>query len=120
MRSFARMKAFERDIEKENEKVPIAINNLLKMGYALENTATYLCSACQEWQVGYYPYVLEKTKVSPYGTIRGYTVHYIDGVPKCKKCGKDLIFLLNPKSSKNRCPKCGTDNVKVKFAGYFD
>ena len=88
-------------------KVSDEITNLLEKGYMLEARAQYLCSTCKEWQTHEEPYILEPTIVSPYGTIREYKVHYLFDYPHCTKCGNDLTFILNPRSSKNPCPKCG-------------
>ena len=120
MRLFAWIKTLERDILSGKEAAPEEIYNLLKDGYGLECVATYLCPTCHEWQVGRFPYVLEKIRVSPYGTIREYNVHYLDGKPKCEKCGTELEFILNPRSGKNKCPKCGTDNMRVSQFGFYD
>lgn len=120
MRLFAWIKTLERDILSGKEAAPEEIKNLLKDGYGLECVATYLCPTCHEWQVGRFPYVLEKIRVSPYGTIRKYNVHYLDGKPKCEECGTELEFILNPRSGKNKCPKCGTDNMRVSQFGFYD
>lgn len=58
--------------------------------------------------------------LTPYGTIREYKVHYLDGNPNCEKCGTELEFILNLRSGKNRCPKCGTDNMKAGHFGFYD
>ena len=120
MRLFAWVKSLERDILSGKEAAPEEIINLLKNGNELECVATYLCPSCHEWQVGTFPYVLEKIRVSPYGTIREYKVHYLNGKPKCEKCGAELEYILNPRSGKNKCPKCGTDNMRVSHFGHYD
>lgn len=120
MRLFAWIKTLECDILSGKEAAPEEIKNLLKDGYGLECVATYLCPTCHEWQVGRFPYVLEKIRVSPYGTIREYNVHYLDGKPKCEECGTESEFILNPRSRKNKCPKCGTDNMRVSQFGFYD
>lgn len=120
MRLFAWIKTLQRDILSGKEEAPEEIKDLLKSGHELDCVATYLCPTCQEWQVGYFPYILERTKVSPYGTVREYRVHFLDGNPKCEKCETELEFILNPRSSKNRCPKCGEDNMMSSHFGYYD
>lgn len=117
---FARTKTLERNILNGDEEAPDEIKELLKTGHELECVATYLCPTCQEWQVGRFPYVFEPIIVSPYGTIREYKVHYLDGNPHCENCGTELEFILNPRSGKNWCPKCGTDNMKVGHFGFYD
>ena len=117
---FARTKTLECNILSGDEEAPDEIKCLLESGNELECVATYLCPTCQEWQVGHFPYVLELINVLPYGTIRDYKVHFVNGEPKCEKCNTVLKFILNPRSSKNRCPKCGTDNMKVGNFGFYD
>ena len=110
----------EHGIRSGEENAPEVIKELLSKGHHLNGVATYLCPICHEYQVGYYLYVFESTKATPYGTIREYAVHYIDGAPHCEKCGSELVFVLNPRSSKQPCPKCGTDNMNVSAFGYYD
>ena len=120
MMLFAKERDREEPILRGEECASEEIVRLLQQGLKLRYVATYHCPACQEWTNVESPYVLEKTHVSPYGTVREYKVHFLYGVPKCEKCGAGLIFLLNPRSSKNHCPKCGTDNMIVKLRGYCD
>ena len=117
---FARLKTMETDIKSGKKDAPADIKALLAAGYELKCVATYLCPVFKEWQTQKYPYVLEKTQVSPYGTIREYKVHYLGDEPKCKTCGTNLEFILNPRSSKNCCPRCGTSDMKVGPKGYYD
>ncbi len=95
-------------------KVDKEITDLIDKGYSVWGRAQYLCETCKEWQTLEDPYILEPTVVSPYGTIREYKVHYIFGNPKCEKCGKEVTFILNPRSSKNPCPKCGKYTIFAK------
>ncbi len=120
MKLFALERNLEKDILSGKEEASDEIKALLKSGSKVRYVATYLCPTCKEWQVGHFPYILELIKVSPYGTIREYKVHYLNGKPKCKKCDAELEFILNPRSSKNRCPKCGTDNMRFSSVGYYD
>lgn len=120
MRSFAEIKTLERNIISGDEKAPEDIKRLLESGNELECVATYLCPTCRELQIGNYPYALELINVSPYGTIRNNIVHFVSGIPKCGKCNTELEFILNPRSSKNRCPKCGTNKMKVSRFGFYD
>ena len=117
---FAWIKTMEADIKGGKRAAPADIKALLDAGHELECVATYLCPACKEWKTEDYPYVLEKTQVSPYGTIREYKVHYLREHPRCKTCGTDLEFILNPRSSKNCCPLCGTSDMKVGSWGCYD
>ena len=117
---FARQRAIEKEILDGKKEASDEIKNLLKSGCKLNIVANYLCPACQEWQVDNFPYILELIKVSPYGTIRDYKVHFLNGKPRCKKCGGELVFILNPRSGKNQCPKCGTDNMRFSGFGYYD
>ena len=117
---FRRVKDLEQDIKCGKVEVPKTIAALLETGHEVNCVATYLCPVCREWQVGYEPYVFEIVKASPYGTIREYKVHHISGIPKCEKCGAELSFVLNPRSSKTPCPKCGTENMKIGSFWYYD
>lgn len=120
MRLFARTKTLEDHIKSGREEAPQEIVDLLDTGHEIDCVATFLCPTCQEWQTKNDPYILEKIRVSPYGTIREYKVHFINEKPKCEKCGTVLTFILNPRSSKNKCPKCGTENMKVGSIGFYD
>ncbi len=111
---------YERDILSGKEKASDEIISLLKAGHKIHFVATYLCPTCREWQTGYYPYIFEPVVTSPNGTIRDYKVHFLNGEPKCEKCGTKLVFLLNPRSSKNCCPKCEEANMTTKFMGWYD
>jgi len=95
-------------------KVNKEIQELIEKGYSLKGNAQYVCSTCKEWQTLETPYIFEPLVISPYGTIRDYKVHYVMGNPICKKCGKELSFILNPKSSKNPCPRCGKYTLFAK------
>ena len=95
-------------------KVDKEITDLINKGYSVEGNAQYLCDTCKEWQTLENPYILETIAVSPYGTIREYKVHYIFGTPKCERCGNEVAFILNPRSSKNPCPKCGKYTLSAK------
>ena len=118
---FAWVKKLERKIKLGEKEVPEEIRTLLNTGKTLDCVANYLCPCCKEWTTRFdVPYVFEAKHVSPYGTIREYEVHYLYGQPKCEKCGADLVYILNPRSSKNKSPKCGTDNMRVGQYGYYD
>ena len=116
---FARVRKLEMQL-KENRDAPDSILELLDKGEHIYAHASYLCPTCREWVNDTVLYILEKISVSPYGTVRDYKVHYLDTPPKCKKCKAELIFLLNPRSGKNKCPKCGMDNMRAKLIGSFD
>ena len=112
------------DLRKEiidgEEKAPQEIVEMLKKGCKLHCVSTFLCPTCKEWQTHDDPYIFEPIVVSPYGTIREYKIHYVYGTPVCEKCGTELEYIINPRSSKCNCPKCGEDNMKVSFCGYYD
>ena len=117
---FAREKTLEREIMNGEREAPDEIKNLLKSGHELDMVGNYLCPTCQEWKVVRHPYILELIKVSPHGANIDYKVHFLNGNPKCEKCGGELEFIIRPRSGKNRCPKCGTDNMRVSHLGYYD
>ena len=101
-------------------KVSDKIMQLLEAGNKIQFVANYLCPKCCEFQTRGEPYLLEELHVSPYGTIREYKLHYIYGTPVCETCGSELYHILNPRSSKVKCLKCGRDNMKVGGMGYND
>ncbi len=104
----------EREIKNGTIKVDKEITDLLDKSYSLKGKAQYLCETCKEWKTLEEPYIFEPIVVSPYGTIRDYKVHYVFGEPKCEKCGNNVTFILNPRSSKNPCPKCGKSTLIAK------
>ena len=120
MMRFRWIKEKEIAIRNGDEEASDEIKALLNSGHGLECVATYSCPTCKEWKTIIHPYVLEKIRVSPYGSVREYSIHYLDDPPKCDKCGTELEFILNPRSSKNQCPKCGCKNMKVGAIGYYD
>lgn len=120
MRTFVWINKLEADIKEGKQEAPGDLVDLLVSGEGLMYEATYLCTTCHEYQNGEYPHVVELKKVTPYGTIRDYKAHYLDGEPKCKTCGNMLEYVLNPRSSKHKCPKCGTDSMRVSRFGRFD
>ena len=120
MIAFARTRRLQDDILEGRQEAPEIIKELLRKGYKLDCVTTFLCPSCNEWQTQKDPYIFEKIKVSPMGTVREYKLHFINGVPVCEKCGTELQHILNPRSSKNRCPKCGSDNMRVGGFGCYD
>ena len=117
---FRRIREMEDDIRSGNRDASKEIIDLLKTGHEIDCVVTYLCPTCREWTTKRDPYILGKIHVSPFGTIRKYKVHYINEPPKCEKCGTELRFILNPRSSKNRCPKCGSNNMRIGSCGFYD
>lgn len=120
MRTFADTLRLERAILNGEKDAPADIKDLLDKGFHLNSVATFLCPECKEWVTNRDPYIFEATHVSPYGTVRDYKMHYVYGPPKCNVCGAELIYIFNPRSSKNKCPKCGKDNMKARNTGYYD
>ena len=110
----------EKKIRSGERDAPEEIKNLLKKGFDLQSVAVYFCPKCKEWINKDDPYIYEPIHISPYGTVREYKMHYVFGTPVCDECGTELVHLFNPRSSKNRCPKCGMDNLIVKQTGFYD
>lgn len=120
MRTFMWISPQEDDIKEGTREASGALADLLVSDDGLMHEATYLCPTCREYQNGRYPHVVELKKVTQFGTIRDYKVRFLDGEPKCSKCGSKLEYILNPKSGKHKCPKCGTDQMSVGSIGHFD
>lgn len=113
VRVFEKRKKLKEEILTGKKAASNKLKELLQSGELIEFRTTYLCPQCREWQVADTFYIFEAIHVSPYGTIREYKLHYLEGEPVCEKCGGHLIHILNPRSSKNPCPKCGTDHMRV-------
>ena len=120
MIGFARIYTLEKKFKDGEIDAPDDFKRLLDLGYHLRSKATYLCPKCKKWVVKDDIYIRELLHVSPYGTIREYKMHYLNGVPKCDDCNTELIDILNPRSSKTKCPKCGCNNMKSSHTGYID
>lgn len=120
MLKFVETKKLEKAILSGERPAPAEIVELLREGKRLSCVTTCLCPACKEFQTNDEPYIFEAIHVSPYGTIREYRLHFINGKPKCETCGTELIHVLAPRSSKTRCPKCGTDHMRTGGEGFYD
>ena len=120
MMNFARKMRLMAAILSGEEHVSPEIKKLLSDGLYLFSNGTYYCNECKEWKVISEPYIFEPAHVSPHGTIRDYKLHYVYNEPVCDACRTKVKFILNPRSSKNKCPKCGMDNMRYGGEGYFD
>ena len=120
MIGFARIMRLKEAILSGAEHVSPEIKQLLSDSFDLSGRGTYYCNECKEWKVISKPYIFESIHVSPYGTIRDYKVHYIYDAPVCDVCGSKVEFIPNPRSSKNKCPKCGMDDMRYGAGGYYD
>ena len=119
-RLFSRDKNLEKAILSGEENVSDEIKTLLEKGLKVDSVTTLLCPCCKEYQICREPYIFEPIHVSPYGTIREYKIHFIYGDPCCEKCTTKLIHILNPRSSKNKCPKCGIAEMRYSKTGCYD
>ena len=117
---FARDKRLQEAILSGEEIVSDEIKALLEKGLDVDSVTTLLCPCCKEYQINREPYVFEPIHVSPYGTIREYKIHFIYGDPCCEKCHTKLIYILNPRSPKNKCPKCGIGEMRYSNTGCYD
>ncbi len=117
---YARDIFLEEKILNGDVEVPEDILRLLRSGYHLQSWTTYLCPVCKKWVIKRDIYIRELIQVSPYGTIREYKMHYLHGVPRCEDCNTELINILNHRSSKAKCPKCGSDYKKISQIGRTD
>lgn len=104
----------------EDKTVSEEIKRLLNDGNHISRRGIYICPSCRDFVEIDSPYVYEPVRVTPYGTVREYKLHYIFEKPVCRKCSKDLKHIFNPLSSYNMCPKCGMDNMKARKVGHFD
>ncbi len=117
---FARDKDLEKSILSGEEKVTDEIKALLEKGLNVNSVTTLLCPCCKEYQICMDPYIFEPIHESPSGTIKDYKIHFIYGDPCCEKCNTKLIHILNPRSSKNKCPKCGIGEMRYSETGFYD
>ena len=107
------------DRVKNGEVVNAEAMRCIKEGGRLHLGAIYLCTNCKELtseDKAIHGFV--NVTVSPYGTVRKDVV-FPFGKPHCRKCGRELIYIDNARSSKVKCPKCGGD-LKVGGMGVFD
>lgn len=72
----------------------------------------YVCETCKEFSRDDILYFEANGTTSPYGTYRC-DYEFPLGLPKCEKCGSEKTFIPNIRSSKVKCPKCGSD-LRVK------
>lgn len=105
---------------KESRNASKEILRLLDSGEHLSSVTSYICPTCKEWVNNNEPFIFEALHVSPYGTIRKYKLHYLNGKPKCEKCGEELIHIQNVLSGKNSCPKCGLNSMEGRQIGFYD
>ena len=117
---FARDNRLQEAILSGEEIVSDEIKALLEKGLKVHSVTTLLCPCCKEYQIYREPYIFEPIHVSPYGTIREYKIRFIYGEPCCEKCNTKLIHILNPRSSKNKCPKCGVGEMRYSGTGCYD
>ncbi len=117
MIGFVEMKKFEEDIlnGKIDNKIALeSINN----GAHIQACGIYLCSQCHEFINDKTYYLVENLSYSPYGTPR-YDITFPFGKPYCKKCGSELEFIRNIRSSKVKCPHCNSE-LKSRLSTHFD
>ena len=117
---FAQAKTLERDIMAGKKDAPDEIKELLSSGHKLDCVRTFLCSSCREWQVIKDPFIIEKVQSPLSNTTKDGKMHFLNGKPKCEKCGTELVLVTDPISSKKQCPKCGKGNMTVTDCGCYD
>lgn len=80
----------------------------LNDGYRAHSGGIYLCETCKEFCENNIPYFEVDGSISPFGTYRcDYKFPF--GLPQCEDCGSTMVFIPNIRSSKVKCPKCGSD-----------
>ncbi len=117
MIGFAHMKQFEKSIVEGNVNNP-DVKERLEKGAKMETRGIYLCPCCKEFKNDDTYFLIENITESPFGTIR-YDVRFPFGKPICEKCNSELIYIENIRSSKVKCPKCGSD-LNARLSGYVD
>ena len=120
MMGFVKIRRLQESIMSGETEVSDEIMDLLNNGHSISSVHPHICNTCHEYVCVDTPFIFEVISASPYGTIREYKVHYVFDTPYCPKCNSKLEFILNPKSSKSKCPQCGSDNMKVGEIGYRD
>lgn len=94
-----KQKKLEEEILNSKKAVSEKLRKMLQSGERIDFRTTYLCPQCHEWKVVDTFYIFEAIHVSPYGSVREYQLHYLEGEPVCKQCGGHLFHILNPRSS---------------------
>lgn len=117
VRLVSTMRRLETDILNGKEDNQEALK-CLESGSNLHCGAGYLCSHCKELVQNDTIYCYELFKDDS-GKLLNIELHFPFGKPICDKCGNELIYLPNVRSSKVKCPKCGGE-LKSRIAGYFD
>lgn len=117
---YAHIKDLENGIKDESVITDSDVKRLVNAGYEVKGNATFLCNHCNKWVNLFIPHILEITNQSPLGTIREFKVHSIEDDFICPDCGNELEYILNPKSSNNKCPRCGATNMKVGESILYD
>ena len=120
MRIFVDVKSMELAIKEGKYEAPEDIKRLIDKGFQFWVVYTFMCPTCKEYQTCKEPFIFEPILVSPYGSVRDYKLHFLEDEPHCDECGSKLIFVPNPRSSKNKCPKCGIGEMEFHGWGYYD
>ena len=79
---FRELRAMEQRILNGEVEVSDKMKSLLQSGKHLKANDVYLCPECCEWVTDNSYFVFEPIHVSPYGTVREYQLHYLNGKPK--------------------------------------
>ena len=90
----------------------------LKNGGIIDSVAAYLCPQCQEFMTNNQIFFHKKISESPQGRCYFEEIFPL-GKPTCEKCGSELIYINNIRSSKVKCPKCGGD-LASKLKAIYD
>ncbi len=114
---FRDMKNFEKAILSGELDYP-DVKERIENGAHIGVRAVYLCPNCKEFQSNNVFYLVDNITVSPYGTVRC-DVKFPFEKPICKKCNGELVYIKNVRSSKTKCPKCGSE-LKSGNIGFVD
>lgn len=114
---FRNMKNFEKHILSGESDYP-DIKERIENGARIGVRGIYLCPNCKEFQNSNVFYLVDNITVSPYGTVRC-EIKFPFEKPICEKCNSEMVYVNNVRSSKVKCPKCGSD-LKARLSGYVD
>lgn len=117
MKLFAYLKETEKKVLSREIDLQELKEKLLKGG-KLMIRGIYLCPSCQKFLNDNSIYLMENITYSPFGTLR-YDISFPFGTPVCKDCNTELVYIDNVRSSKVKCPKCGSD-LNARIAGHVD
>lgn len=117
MIGYSKMEHFRESIVSGDIPNPIVAKKIMD-GAEIRTGGIYLCPKCKEFKTHSAYFLVENLSRSPFGTLR-YDVTFPFETPVCDLCNSELIYIDNIRSSKVKCPKCGSE-LHTRAAGLWD